>query len=137
MDDETKACISADRAYLAGMKAGWNYGVSDDKAGYMQVQAGMQKEIHDAIAEDAEKLSSMNDALCDFASRWVYDGDYLRCKKCKRPHIASKADMKFVHVSGCKAEETAEDYPWKVLIRILRPLTTKPIGAGAEASSDE
>lgn len=75
---------------------------------------------------DQEALSKMNGALCDFYTRWISDGDYLRCVACKRAHMASRADQKFVHASYCPAESTAEDYPWQVLLRLLRPLYTRP-----------
>lgn len=68
-------------------------------------------------------LHQMNSALCDFSMRWTLDGDYLRCRKCKRPIIASRADMPFSHASGCKAASTSEPHPWRVLARLLAPLT--------------
>jgi hypothetical protein len=80
------------------------------------------------VAEQ-QLLSDMNAALCDFYKRWIPDGDYLRCKKCKRAHIASHADEKFIHKAFCNAISTSEDYPWQVLIRLLRPLYTHPIPA--------
>jgi hypothetical protein len=93
--------------------------------------AASQPEQGDPIGEaiaamnDQEVLSKMNSDLCDFYRRWIPDGDYFRCKACKRAHIASKADQKFVHASGCPAEETAEDNPWQVFLRILQPLYIK------------
>lgn len=71
---------------------------------------------------DSETIYRMNHALCDFAVRWVLDGDYLRCKKCKRPHIASAIDRPFEHAEGCKLAATAEEFPWQSLLRILRPI---------------
>lgn len=63
--------------------------------------------------------SQTNDLLLDFAQRWKLDGDYLRCRKCNRPHIASKADMPFSHMAGCKLEEKATQHPWLILRDIL------------------
>ncbi|MEF3066342.1 hypothetical protein [Pandoraea apista] len=67
-------------------------------------------------------LHQMNSALCDFAKRWTLDGDYLRCRSCARPVIASRADMPFSHAHGCKAAKTAEAYPWREFVRLLGPL---------------
>lgn len=71
---------------------------------------------------DPTTLSKMDAGLCDFYKRWRSDGDYLRCNSCKRAHLASYAGEKFVHSSACPAKETSEDYPWQVLIELLRPL---------------
>lgn len=65
--------------------------------------------------------SAMNNALCDFGDRWIMDGDYLRCRKCHRPHIASKADMDFQHAAGCKFAG-GDRRPWRRLVGILTPL---------------
>lgn len=75
---------------------------------------------------DADALHQMNNALCDFAMRWVVDGDYLRCKKCKRPHIASAIDRPFEHAAGCKMAATSELYPWRTLMAILQPIYRLP-----------
>lgn len=73
-------------------------------------------------APDQEAEHRMNNELCGFAMRWVLDGDYLRCKKCKRPHIASAIDRPFEHAAGCNLAGTAEEFPWQSLLRILRPI---------------
>jgi len=89
---------------------------------------------------DQEARSKMNSDLCDFYMRWESDGDYLRCASCKRAHLASYADWKFVHASNCSIQGTSEDFPWQVLIRLLRPLYTHPIPAapaGWRATIDE
>lgn len=70
-------------------------------------------------------FDQMNRMLCEFSRHWKLDGDYLRCRKCNRPHIASAAHKPFAHDSGCKAE-SGEAHPWRRLIEILRPLYTTP-----------
>lgn len=65
----------------------------------------------------------VNDALLEFADYWKLDGDYLRCVKCKRPHIASKSDMPFVHMSGCKLAGKSDSHPWNLLRDILNGAT--------------
>lgn len=77
-------------------------------------------------------LRSMNADLCNFALLWKVDGDYLRCAKCKRPHIASRADMAFQHQAGCAKDSGKPTYPWRDLIEILRPLIDTP-APGANA----
>lgn len=59
-----------------------------------------------------------NDMLLDFAQDWTLDGDLLRCRACKRAHIASREDEEFVHRSDCKKRRTGAR-PWKELAAIL------------------
>lgn len=70
----------------------------------------------------SDDLGRMNSALCDFAMRWEIDGDYMRCRKCKRPQITNYASHDFPHADGCKAAGTAEVHPWKTFIHLLQPL---------------
>ena len=76
-------------------------------------------ELEGVVPDD---LGCMNSALCDFAMRWEIDGDYMRCRKCKRPQITSYASHDFPHADGCKAAGTAEAHPWETFIRLLQPL---------------
>lgn len=76
------------------------------------------------LTKDA--LHHMNNALCQFARRWRVDGDYVRCSKCKRAHIASEADMDFVHSAGCTNAGKVEAKPWRTLLSILSPLYVVP-----------
>ncbi len=69
----------------------------------------------------------VNDALIDFSYHWKLDGDYLRCRKCNRPHIASKADMSFVHADDCKLAGKTDAHPWRSLCRILAPLIAEAV----------
>ncbi|MGE6916717.1 hypothetical protein [Achromobacter kerstersii] len=68
----------------------------------------------------------MNNALCGFSMRWNLDGDYMRCRKCKRPHIASAMEVEFNHADGCKAEGKVETHPWRTFVELLAPLTGHP-----------
>lgn len=63
--------------------------------------------------------SETNNLLLEFSNHWKLDGDYLRCRKCNRPHIASMAHMPFSHMSGCKLESKATQHPWLRLRDIL------------------
>jgi len=99
---------------------------TNTKGPYEALQDALKEQGEAEPVADQEALSKMNGALCDFYTRWISDGDYLRCVACKRAHMASRADQKFVHASYCPAESTAEDYPWQALLRILRPLYTRP-----------
>lgn len=74
----------------------------------------------------AGDFHTMNSALCNFAMRWEMDGDYLRCRKCKRPQITDYAHVDFAHASECKAAGKVEPRPWETLIALLAPLYTAP-----------
>lgn len=83
-------------------------------------------------AKDEQDRHKMNADLCAFYMRWEADGDYLRCRKCKRPQIASYAEKGFPHAAGCKAVGNVEQRPWLALIEFMRPL----IGNSALAAGD-
>lgn len=70
-------------------------------------------------------MSEMNDQLLGFCERWYLDGDYLRCRACDRPQIASRANEPFVHADGCKNGLGAERKPWIDLHRIIAPLAAR------------
>ncbi len=85
-------------------------------------------------------MKDRNQLLLDFASDWTLDGDLLRCRACKRAHIASRQDEDFVHRSDCEKNRTG-GRPWTVLQSIL---LTMPSGqsvmdllAAATAQRDE
>lgn len=62
-----------------------------------------------------------NRMLLDFAKDWVLDGDLLRCRACKRAHIASRQDEDFIHRSDCKKNRIG-GRPWTALQAILTML---------------
>ncbi len=79
------------------------------------------------VAWRADVADSTNAMLCDFATRWKVDGDYLRCRVCNRPQLASCADSQFPHSSQCLRHGSGEQdgfepRPWLDFIRILAPL---------------
>lgn len=82
-----------------------------------------------AEAVDAEDGHAMNTQLCGFGMRWRLDGDYLRCKKCDRPQLASRAHDAFKHADGCKNGLGAERHPWREFIRITAPINRAAIAA--------
>jgi len=74
------------------------------------------------IEPDCEALSLMNGGLCKFGTHWGLDGDYLRCRACKRPQIASCAHMDFPHAAWCEVANDVEAHPWLTLIGLLKPI---------------
>ena len=66
----------------------------------------------------------MNGALCDFSTRWKMDGDYIRCRTCKRPQLTSYGDNDFPHASDCRDRNspTMERRPWQTYVALLAPL---------------
>lgn len=75
-------------------------------------------------------------ALCDFADRWKLDGDYLRCRRCRRPQIISCAQLDFPHASGCKGAAW-ERHPWQTLASLINAHipNTAAEGIGLKAQS--
>ncbi len=63
-------------------------------------------------------------ALCEFSERWELDGDYLRCRCCGRPQIASMALHGFKHAAGCLGSD-AERNPWKTLASLVNAQIAK------------
>lgn len=72
------------------------------------------------MSEHINGLAGVNDALCSFSDRWQHDGDYLRCKACKRPQLTSYMDHPFPHVDRCKSEvQGYEKHPWRAYLAII------------------
>ncbi|MFY3461069.1 hypothetical protein ACOTJD_30880 [Achromobacter xylosoxidans] len=84
-------------------------------------------------AQDEQARHKMNAELCAFYMRWEADGDYLRCRKCKRPQIASYAEKGFPHAAGCKAVGNVEQRPWLALVELMRPLIDSAAPAAGDA----
>lgn len=79
--------------------------------------------------EDTPKTTA-RPALCEFSDRWELDGDYLRCRCCGRPQIASLALHDFKHAAGCLGA-SHEKNPWKTLASLINAQIAK-----AEAATD-
>ena len=58
-------------------------------------------------------------SLCGFSDQWILDGDYIRCRHCKRPQIVSLAHNDFNHRAGCCGEKTHDRNPWKTLASLI------------------
>lgn len=84
----------------------WSYGVLK-----------CNREI-DAAQAQKPVLASRNDLLREFAERFTLDGDYLRCRECNRPQIASRESEEFVHAASCKLSVSG-GRPWVELQAIL------------------
>lgn len=74
------------------------------------------------LLERIDELHKMNGDLCDFSTRWKIDGDYMRCRTCKRNQLASDVTGEFLHSSACSAAETSEAQPWAVFLYIIKPI---------------
>lgn len=61
----------------------------------------------------------MSDALINFSGRWILDGDYIRCRRCNRPQIASYALWDFPHSATCASAGSSERNPWKSLAGLI------------------
>lgn len=112
-------------------------GPADEHATRMAVRAvvaaaapeGAQPQV---LGEDAAR--QMNAALCQFGKRWRLDGDYLRCRSCNRPHLASCVRLEFEHAHGCEAAGNVEQQPWAALLALLRPIAAPPSLGGEDAA---
>lgn len=59
-----------------------------------------------------------NEMLLEFGYDWMLDGDLIRCRACKRAHIASRENEDFVHATGC-VKWARGGRPWARLVAIL------------------
>lgn len=69
-----------------------------------------------------EARRRLDGRLIEHARLWELDGDLIRCRVCKRGHLASKAGEVFVHAVDCPARSDFARYPWRELAAILRDL---------------
>lgn len=89
-------------------------------------------------------MSDLDGALLSFARRWRLDGDYIRCVRCKRPHLASWAHKAFDHAPGCKiakaesagAQREVESHPWLALQRIVAALPSPSLERAESAGGE-
>lgn len=79
-------------------------------------------------------LNAINNELCEFSDRWILDGDYIRCRKCKQPQITSYMDSPFPHAYGCKQSLGAERKPWRSYLELIERLAdaAKPTSPATE-----
>jgi len=120
--DGERYCDMVD-AYDAALKDGWNREQAMGcaiRAYYASATAEECSVAGRGIGPDREAL--MNGSLCKFGMNWLLDGDYLRCRVCKRPQIASCAHLDFPHASDCKCADDVENHPWLTLIGLLKPI---------------
>jgi hypothetical protein len=68
----------------------------------------------------------IDEELLKFASHWKLDGDYIRCARCNRPHLASYASHAFEHANGCHLASRSVAHPWVELARILERVPQDP-----------
>ncbi|NPD67258.1 hypothetical protein HN018_06685 [Lichenicola cladoniae] len=73
--------------------------------------------------------------LIKFGTRWELDGDYLRCRICRRPQIVSRVMEDFQHASGC-AGSGAESNPWKTLASPITAQIAKATTPDTDNSRD-
>lgn len=88
-----------------------------------------------------EVRHQLNNDLCDFSDRWELDGDYMRCRKCRRPQIASAEGHPYIHGERCKASTGVDQYPWRMLrdliARMYPPSSVQPEKEERRPLSDE
>jgi hypothetical protein len=61
--------------------------------------------------------TKLNASLRAFSAMWELDGDYMRCRSCGRPQLASYASADFPHGDKCLTRHT--NHPWQLLRGIL------------------
>lgn len=66
----------------------------------------------------ADSRTAERPALITFGERWELDGDYLRCRSCRRPQIVSFSLHDFPHAAGCRGA-AHECNPWKTLAGLI------------------
>lgn len=74
------------------------------------------------MAEQISNLTAINNDLCDFSSRWSHDGDYMRCRGCKRPQMTNFMDMDFPHAASCRVAGVVDPHPWRRYLEIMERL---------------
>lgn len=71
-----------------------------------------------------EHQQTTRPALITFGNRWELDGDYIRCRGCRRPQIVSMVLHDFHHAAGCSGAEH-EQNPWKTLASLINAHVVK------------
>lgn len=84
------------------------------------------------MAEQIKGLSDINGELCAFSNRWRHDGDYMRCRVCKRPQITSCMDMPFPHAESCGVAADVARHPWRSYLEIIERLNQAIQSAAAQ-----
>lgn len=64
----------------------------------------------------------LDGGLEEHGRRWEVDGDLIRCRTCRRGHLASKAGEAFQHAADCAARSDFARHPWHDLAELLRAL---------------
>lgn len=59
-----------------------------------------------------------------FATTWLFNGNFMRCRACNLSQMASQGARPFNHVEGCASASTAAPYPWRELANQLQSLST-------------
>ena len=70
-----------------------------------------------AAARDAQfgVHAHASGTLNDLAGFFQIDGDYMRCRKCKRPQIVTCGHEDFQHRAGCLNKGRAPPRPWQIM----------------------
>jgi hypothetical protein len=96
--------------------------LAEEGPGEHVVNVTTGEEAGKPVEATPQALNAMNDALCSFSNRWRLDGDYIRCRICRRPQITNYRHSAFPHAEGCRAAARVEPHPWLTLLELLRPL---------------
>lgn len=58
-----------------------------------------------------------NKALIELSRVWLLDGDWMKCRKCRRALVASRDGELLLHTNGCKYGDRV--HPWAELREAL------------------
>lgn len=59
-----------------------------------------------------------NETLRLLSTVWVWDGDWMKCRKCKKALVASRDGEELVHARGCR--NSGHVHPWADLRRAIQ-----------------
>lgn len=82
-------------------------------------------------SEDGGMDQSNNTALLALSKIWLLDGDWMKCRACKRVLIASLDGEPMCHKTGCK--HASHVHPWADLRNALSA-RSRPTGAETEVA---
>lgn len=67
-----------------------------------------------------------NLALKEVSAVWLLDGDWMKCRACKMPLVASRDGEPLRHKDGCKHHQRV--HPWAELRAALADRSQAPSG---------
>lgn len=92
--------------------------MSDEKTLPDAELARLMQDISPAAARQLDA------GLHAFATTWLFNGNFMRCRACGLSQMASQGARPFNHLEGCTSAGTAAPYPWRELANQLQSLAT-------------